>query len=138
MSKGNILGHIIEKTRIKVDPEWVKTITQTPFLVNKKVMKSFLGKINFLRKFISDYIKKVKPLPEMIKKYSIYKWDTREKDAFDRINQAITKSPTLYDPKFSKYFLLYTFAFDTSLAMILTQKDDQDNERPISLMNVVL
>ncbi len=67
MSKGNLLGHIV-KDGIKVDPGKVKTITQIPYLVKKKAMQSFLGKINFLRKFISDYAKIFKPIQGMGKR----------------------------------------------------------------------
>ena len=45
-----------------MDLEQVITITQIPFPVNKKAMQSFLGKIKFLRKFISDYVQIVKPI----------------------------------------------------------------------------
>ena len=62
MFEGNILGHIIAKSGIKVESDGVRTITQIPFTVNKKDMQSFLGKINFLRKFISDYAQIVKPI----------------------------------------------------------------------------
>ena len=71
MFEGKLLGHIIGKSRIKVDPEWVKTISQIPFLVKKKAMQSFLGKINFLDNFISDYAQIIKPLQDMIKKDSL-------------------------------------------------------------------
>jgi len=53
--EGNLLGHIIAKSGIKLDHKRVKAITQIPFQVNKKAMLSFLGKIIFLHKFISDY-----------------------------------------------------------------------------------
>lgn len=62
MFKGNILGHIIAKSGIKVDSGMVTTITQIPFPVNMKSMQSFLGKINFLCKFISNYAKIVKAI----------------------------------------------------------------------------
>ena len=82
VSKHNLLGHIISKNGIKFALERVKFISRIHFPVNKKVMQSFLGKINFLHKFISDYAQIFKPLQEMIKKYDTYKWDKREKDAF--------------------------------------------------------
>jgi len=78
-----------------------------------------LREIIFLCKFISNYTQIVNPLQGMIKKDEIYKWDKREKDVFAYIKQAITKAPTLYSPYFSKDFLLYTFTFDTSLAVVL-------------------
>jgi len=56
-------------------------------------MKSFLGKINFLWKLISNYAQIVKPLQETIKKDTIYKWDKKEKDDFSRIKQYIVYVP---------------------------------------------
>jgi len=109
VSKVNLLGHIIAKSGIKVDPERVRDTPQIPFLVNKKATHPFLGKIKFLRKFISDYAQIVKPIHEMVKKDAIYKWDKREKDAFFHIN-----------PNFNTYFLLHTFTYDTSLVIVLT------------------
>ncbi len=75
VSEGNLLRHIIAKSGIKVDPERVSDITQIHFLGNKKFMQSFLGKINFLLKFIFDYTQIVKPMQEMLRKDAIYKWE---------------------------------------------------------------
>lgn len=55
MSEGNHLGHIVAKSWIKVDLDWVRTITQIPHPTNKKAMQSFFGKLSFLQKFILDY-----------------------------------------------------------------------------------
>lgn len=68
VSEGNLLGHIITKSGIKVDPKRVICITHIPFLVNKKSKQSFLGKTNFLCKFISDYAQIVKPTHDMVRK----------------------------------------------------------------------
>ncbi len=53
-SEETLLGHIIAKRKIKFDIEREKSITQISFPMNKKDMQYFLGKINFLRKFVSD------------------------------------------------------------------------------------
>lgn len=44
----------------------------------------------------------------------------------------------LYIPNFNKYFLLYTFASEISLTIVLTSKDELNNERPIFFMSVSL
>jgi hypothetical protein len=44
----------------------------------------------------------------------------------------------LRSPEFSKDFFLYTFTFDQSLAAILTQKDDDNKEAPVSFMSTNL
>ena len=56
----------------------------------------------------------------MIKKDAVYSWGKRETYVFAHIKQEIVEAPTLYIPYFNKYFLLYTFASDTSLTVVLT------------------
>jgi hypothetical protein len=58
----------------------------------------------------------------MIKKDVHLKWTSIEKDAFENIKAAIAVAPSLQSPNFTKDFLLYTFDFDHSLAIMLTHK----------------
>lgn len=74
----------------------------------------------------------------MVNKDTIYKWDKRENNVFSRIKEIVAESPALYNPDLNKYFLLYTFAFNTSLVIVLTQKDELNNERPIPFMSASL
>ena len=61
-----------------------------------------------------------------------------EKNAFSNIKTSIVHAPSLKSPNFKKYFILYTFAFDDSLAVVLTQKEDGGDEYPISFMSTGL
>ena len=54
------------------------------------------------------------------------------------MKQDIVEAPTLYNPYFKKYFLLYNFSSDTSIIVVLTQKDGQNNERLIYFMSASL
>jgi hypothetical protein len=74
----------------------------------------------------------------MIKKYVQFKWTSIEKEAFENIKAAIVTAPSLQSPYFTKDFLLYTFASDHSLAVVLTQKDEKGNECPITFMSTGL
>lgn len=107
---------------------------QIPFLVNKTSMQFFLGKINFLHKLIFDSSHIFKPILEMIKNEVVQRWEEREKNMFSHIKQAIVDAPALYNPYCSKDCFLYTFSYNTSLFDVITQKDDQNNEKPISFM----
>jgi hypothetical protein len=51
VEEGKLLGHIISKDGIHIDPECIKEISQLPLPHNKKAMQYFFGKINFVRKF---------------------------------------------------------------------------------------
>jgi hypothetical protein len=67
----------------------------------------------------------------MIHKDAKFKWDDERKDAFNNIKAAISRAPVLRSPDFNRDFFLYTFASDQSLAAVLTQKDDGNNEAPM-------
>jgi hypothetical protein len=121
VEEGNLLGHIISQAGIRIDPERIKAISQLPLPHNKKAMQSFFRKINFVRKF-TPILETIKPLQKMIRKDVDFKWDDEQKKDFNNIKTAISQSPVLRSPDFNKYFFLYTFASDQSLAAVLTQR----------------
>jgi hypothetical protein len=128
VEEGKLLGHIISQAGIRIDPERIKAIDQLPLPHNKKAMQSFFGKINFVRKFTLDFTETIKPLQKMIRKDVDFKWDDEQKNVHSNIFPAISQARVLRSPDFIKYFFLYTFSFDQSLAAVLTQKDDDNNE----------
>jgi hypothetical protein len=77
----------------------------------------------------------VRPLQNLIKKDVLYKWGSQESQTFDSIRKSIIEAASLMSPDFSQDFTLYTFAFDRSYAAVLTQKNDESNEIPISFMS---
>jgi hypothetical protein len=87
-----------------VDPERMKAIILIALSNRKRSMQSFFGKINLVRRFVSDFAKIVKPLQQMIKKDVHFKWTSIEKEAFDKAKGAIAITPTLQSPYFSKNF----------------------------------
>jgi hypothetical protein len=138
VSEGILLGHIISKDGISVDPERTKSILQIAPPHSKRSMQSFFDRINFVRRFVPYFAEIVKPLQKMIKKDMQFKWTPLEKEAFENIKTAIANAPSLQSPDFSKDFLLYTFTSDHSLAAVLTQKDEQGDEYPVTFMSTGL
>ena len=94
-------------------------------------MKSFLGKINFVRRFISNFVEIVKPLQEIIKKYANFKWTKQRREAFRKIKEAIIEDPTLRSPNFDRDFILYTFDSNHSIMVVLTHKDEVGEKFPV-------
>ena len=62
VTEGKLLGHIVSKTGISIDPKRIKAIKQIPFPHSKKGMQSFIGTINFVQRFVPDFAQIVKPL----------------------------------------------------------------------------
>ena len=120
LNEGKLLGFVVSKYRIYIDPDRVKEISNIYLPHNKKSMQYFLGHINFVKRFIPDFSQIVLPMQNMIKKNSVFKWGYKEKEVFDAIKQAIINAPALNTPDFSKDFILYTLATETSYAAVLT------------------
>lgn len=114
-----------------IEPERIQAIEKIQMPSNKKGMQSFLGKINFVKRFVLVFSKVVRPMQNMIKKVVDFKWNELEKEAFVKIKRLIAESPALLSPDFNKEFYLYTFASDLSYAGVLTQRNDQGEEVPI-------
>jgi hypothetical protein len=73
----------------------------------------------------------------MIKKDNVLKWGSHENHALNPIRQAIIEDPSLMSPDFDKDFTLYTFALDRSYVVVLTHKNNDNHEIPISFMSFV-
>ena len=58
----NILGHIISKKGISIDPKRIKAIAHIPLPHNKKGMQSLMSTINFGRRFVPNFSEIVKPM----------------------------------------------------------------------------
>lgn len=88
-----MLGHVISEKGISIDPDKVKAISTINLPAGKKELKSFFGKINFVKKFIIGFAEIVRPLNEMLKKDCKIDWTTPTKRAFEEIKSAIAKAP---------------------------------------------
>ena len=139
MEEGTLLSFVISLEGITIDPRRIEAIKAIVFPHNKNSMQSFLGKIKFVRRFIFDFAEIIKPLQEMITKYFNFKWTKERMEAFENIKQAIAEAPTLRSPNFDNEFnILYTFSFDHSIALMLTQKNGEGEEFWVSFMSTGL
>ena len=68
IKEGKLLGHIISKYGVVIDPKRVSAIQSLSLPRHKKEIQSFLGKINFLRRFIPNYAEIVKDITDMLKR----------------------------------------------------------------------
>ena len=87
-----MLGHIISKDGVKIDPERVEAINKVPLPLNKKSLQSFNGKIIFIRRFMQNLAELMKPTQKLLKKDAKFEWDNEGKEAFRSIKDcAITR-----------------------------------------------
>ena len=133
-----LLSFMISLDDIMIDLERIEVIKKIMLPHNKRSMQSFFGKINFVRRFISNFSEIAMPLQKMVKKDVYYKWTKERQDSFMNIKEEIVEAPTLWSPKFEKDFILYIFAFDYLIVFMLSQKNEVGEEFPVSFMSMGL
>jgi hypothetical protein len=135
MREGKLLGHIVSKDGIRIDPKRIEAIETINIPRNVKEIQSFLGTINFLRRFIPNFAEIVKLITGMLKKDSRVNWTTEAKASFAHIKKVISEAPVLASPDYLKDFLIFSFASEHTIAAVLLQKDDEGFERPIAFFS---
>jgi hypothetical protein len=122
MEEGKLLGHIISKERIKMDPNRFEGILKIGTPRRKKEVQSFLGKVNFLRRFILNLDEIIKHITNMLNKGSEIKWAPEARKFFEDIKVALTKARVLVSPNFEKDFILFSFSIEHTIVGFLLQK----------------
>jgi hypothetical protein len=138
MQEGKLLGHIVSREGIKIDPKRVEAIDTINIPRNKKEIQSSLGKIIFLRRFIPNFTEIVKLVTDMLKKNSEGKWTNEAKESFKRIKKTIGEASVLAILDYLKEFLIFSFASEHTIAIVLLQKNDEGFEQPITFFSKIL
>ncbi|KAH9295059.1 hypothetical protein KI387_038647 [Taxus chinensis] len=118
-----------------IDPERVEAIRALPLPSHKKALQSFLGRINFVRRFVPNFAALVKPITLMLKKSMAFKWTSEGKASFEAIKEAISQAPNLVNPDFSKDFVLYAFGGGDTISAILAQQNKEGLEQPVAFFS---
>jgi hypothetical protein len=100
--------------------------------MSKKEVQAFLGRINFLRRFVSNFAELVKHITTMLRKGHEIKWTAEPRKSFDQIKKALIEAPVLISPDYSKDFVIFSFASFDTVAAVLLQKNGQGKEQPIA------
>jgi hypothetical protein len=92
----------------------------------KKELQQLIGKINFVRRFISNLSGRIEPFMELvkIKASDELRWGAEQQQAFEEIKEYLSKPPVLIPPQQDKRFYIYLSVGDTSIASVVIQVHD--------------
>ncbi|GJP78325.1 hypothetical protein CLOP_g8647, partial [Closterium sp. NIES-67] len=102
------LGHIISRDGVAPDPEKIKAVKEWPTPENVKQIRGFLGLASYYRRFIRGFAKIATPMNQLLKNETPFEWTDDCEEAFQKLKTALTSSPILVYPDFTKPFLLQT------------------------------
>ena len=116
----------------------VKAIRTLPEPKNVREIRGFIGMCSYYRRFIPNFSKIAEPLIELTKKYARFKWTPDCQSAFYYLKDSLTVVPLLAYPDINKPYVLYTDASNNCIGACLTQKTDNDEEKPIYYLSYKL
>ena len=75
VTSSKILGYTISQNGIEVDPDKAKAIREMPESKTKKEIREFLGKLQFISRFIAKLTSFCEPILKLLKKDQPVVWN---------------------------------------------------------------
>ena len=112
------LGHVVDANGIHVDPEKVAAFRRIPAPTTKKDAQSFVGCVNFYRRFLPRLEDTLGPLRSFMQTGV---WTSAAAASFEQAKDALADAAALVVPQRGKPFDLRTDASDFALGAVLEQ-----------------
>jgi hypothetical protein len=97
-TKIEYLELIISHGQAEMDPMKIAGVAEWPTPSNKKEVQSFLGFTNFYHRFIQGFSDLARPMFDLTRKDSAWRWGEVEKSAFEAIQTRVISAPILVFP----------------------------------------
>ena len=97
-SKVNFFGHFLTTKGLEIDPNKVKAIMEMPRPTSLSELRTLMGMINYLSKFVSNLSQLTSPLRDLLRKDVDFQWMPNHDKAFQKMKLAIC------EPKVLAYF----------------------------------
>ena len=121
---GKLLGFIVSEKGIEVDPAKVKAIQEMPAPKTEKQVRGFLGRLNYISRFISHMTATCAPIFKLLRKDQSCDWTEDCQKAFDSIKEYLLEPPILSPPVEGRPLIMYLTVLDESMGCVLGQQDE--------------
>ena len=133
-----VLGHIVSKDGLFLDPRKLSIIRDWPRPTTGKEIQSFLGTVGFVRQYIRHYADLSAPLEAVKNVKGAINWTPLLDRHFEQLKIAVANPPFLRFPDFSRPFYLGTDASQLGVGGVLYQPKDGDQDiRPDNIVAIV-
>src|SRR5260370_29036063 len=105
-----------------MDPVKVQGVMDWLQPAKVKDVQSFIGFMNFYRRFIHNFSEIACPLHMLTRKLKNWSWGAAEQQAFDALKNALTSAPTLVFPSKSSLFRLECDPSNFTTRAVLSQQ----------------
>ncbi len=122
---GSLLGHIINRQGVGVDPAKTEAIEQQPTPTSVKDIRAFLGLASYNRRYIPGFSTVAAPLTNLTCQGGDLVWDDACEGAFQTLKAALVTAPILTYPTREGHFVLSTDASDVGIGAVLEQEQEE-------------
>ena len=122
VKEGSVLGHRISERGIEVDRAKIETIEKLLTLSSVQGIRSFLGHTRFYRRFIKDFSKIAKPLPNFLVQGAPFEFDDQCLKAFLFLKQKFVSAPIVVASDYNLPFDLMCDGSDYVIGAVLGKK----------------
>jgi len=117
------LGHIVAKDGISVDPAKVEASVNWPRPTNISEVRSFLGIVDYYRRFVEGFSKLTLPITKLLRKTTKFEWTPECEDSFQELKKHLASTPILAIPEGNEGFVIYSDASKKGLGCVLMLTD---------------
>jgi hypothetical protein len=130
VSADQFLGFLVHERGIEISLKSQEAVRTMVPPTMKRELQQLIGKINFVRRFISNLSGRIKPFMDLvkIKADEEFRWGVEQQQAFKEIKEYLARPPMLVPPQQDKPFYLYLSVGDTFIASVVVQVYD-DKEK---------
>jgi hypothetical protein len=123
VSASKFLGFIIYEHGIEIDLTKIESINKVQLPQCKNDMQKFIGKLNYLRRFIFNLSGKISAFASIpqLKNEAEFIWGTDQQCGFDDIKKYLSSSPVMKAAMVMIPFRLYFIAEDAVIRAVLMQ-----------------
>jgi hypothetical protein len=129
---GILLGHIVCKQGLLVDPAKITVIVNLPAPKTVCQLRETLGHTGYYRKFIKGYAQITTPMEKLLRKDTKYQWNDECQHGLDTLKEKMVTAPILVFPDWEKTFHVHVDASAIALGAILAQPGAGDLDHPIA------
>ncbi|XP_051140140.1 uncharacterized protein LOC127257718 [Andrographis paniculata] len=139
VSAGNFLRFLVHEKGIEIDANKAKTVLTMRSPQSVKEVQSFLGNVNYLRRFISNAAGKLKPITKLLRnKATDFSWGRDQQKALEEIKKALVNPPVLVPPRGDRPLRLYLANSFDVVSSLLVQEWEDGKERAIYYLSKTL
>ena len=128
VSHGVVLGHIVSRRGIATNEDKVKVILTLDPPQTVKEVQTFMGHMNYYRRFMKGYAKLSRPIYGLIHTLG---WTESCQKAFQQLKKNLATTPILRAPDWGKEFHVHIDASAYVIWSILTQLGEHKLNYPI-------